>query len=83
MSTVQATGRRKQAIARVRLTPGSGQITANGREFDDYFPSAVHRTLITEPLLETVHSFAPKAYLQEPKLEPANAAAVMACKVLD
>ena len=50
MSTVQATGRRKQAIARVRLTPGSGNITANGRAFDDYFPSAVHRTLITEPL---------------------------------
>lgn len=47
---MQATGRRKQAIARVRLTPGSGKITANGREFDDYFPSAVHRTLITEPL---------------------------------
>ena len=50
MSTVQATGRRKQAIARVRLTPGTGQIRANGRAFDDYFPSAVHRTLITEPL---------------------------------
>ncbi|MEM7325200.1 MAG: 30S ribosomal protein S9 [Actinomycetota bacterium] len=50
MSTIQATGRRKQAIARVRMTPGSGKITANGREFDDYFPSAVHRTLITEPL---------------------------------
>lgn len=50
MSTVQTTGRRKQAIARVRLTPGTGKITANGREFDDYFPSAVHRTLITEPL---------------------------------
>lgn len=51
MSTaIQTTGRRKQAIARVRLSPGSGKITANGREFDDYFPSAVHRTLITEPL---------------------------------
>lgn len=50
MTTVQATGRRKQAIARVRLTPGTGKITANGREFDNYFPSAVHRTLITEPL---------------------------------
>ncbi len=47
---IQTTGRRKQAIARVRLTPGSGQITANGRAFDDYFPSAVHRMLITEPL---------------------------------
>jgi small subunit ribosomal protein S9 len=50
VSTVQATGRRKQAIARVRLTPGTGKITANGREFDDYFPSAVHRQVITEPL---------------------------------
>lgn len=51
MSTaIQTTGRRKQAIARVRVSPGSGKITANGREFDDYFPSAVHRTLITEPL---------------------------------
>ncbi|MEM7275562.1 MAG: 30S ribosomal protein S9 [Actinomycetota bacterium] len=50
MSTVQATGRRKRAIARVRVTPGTGKITANGREFEDYFPSAVHRTLITEPL---------------------------------
>ncbi len=48
--TLQTTGRRKQAIARVRLTPGSGKIMANGRDFDDYFPSAVHRTLITEPL---------------------------------
>ena len=51
MSTaIQTTGRRKQAIARVRVSPGSGKITANGREFEDYFPSAVHRTLITEPL---------------------------------
>ncbi len=51
MSTaLQTTGRRKRAIARVRVTPGSGKITANGREFEDYFPSAVHRTMITEPL---------------------------------
>ncbi len=50
MSTIQTTGRRKQAIARVRMTPGTGKITANGREFENYFPSAVHRTLITEPL---------------------------------
>ena len=50
MSMIQTTGRRKQAIARVRVSPGTGKITANGREFEDYFPSAVHRTLITEPL---------------------------------
>ncbi len=49
----QTTGRRKQAVARVRFRAGSGQITANGRAFDDYFPSAVHRRLITEPLRVT------------------------------
>ncbi len=53
MSAIQSTGRRKQAVARVRLRPGTGQITANGRTFDDYFPSAVHRRLITEPLRVT------------------------------
>jgi small subunit ribosomal protein S9 len=47
---VQTTGRRKQAIARVRVAAGSGAITANGRTFEDYFPSAVHRMMITEPL---------------------------------
>ena len=53
MSTIQTTGRRKQAIARVRVTAGTGKITANGRAFEDYFPSAVHRKLITEPLRVT------------------------------
>ncbi len=50
MSTIQTTGRRKQAVARVRMSDGEGKITANGRAFDDYFPSAVHRKAITEPL---------------------------------
>ncbi|MDA3040012.1 MAG: 30S ribosomal protein S9 [Actinomycetota bacterium] len=53
MTAIQTTGRRKQAVARVRLRPGTGQIKANGRAFDDYFPSAVHRRLITEPLRVT------------------------------
>lgn len=53
MSVTIATGRRKQAIARVRLEPGTGKVTANGRAFEDYFPSAIHRTLITEPLRVT------------------------------
>ncbi len=53
MTTIQSTGRRKRAVARVRLRPGSGQITANGRSFEGYFPSAVHRRLITEPLRVT------------------------------
>lgn len=53
MTVTQTTGRRKQAIARVRVQDGTGKITANGRSFDDYFPSSVHRQLITEPLRVT------------------------------
>jgi small subunit ribosomal protein S9 len=44
-----ATGRRKQAIARVRIAPGAGGITVNGREFADYFPNKLHQQLITDP----------------------------------
>ncbi len=44
-----AVGRRKQAIARVRLIPGSGTITVNGREFADFFPNKLHQQLITDP----------------------------------
>ncbi len=46
----QTTGRRKEAVARVRLRPGAGKITVNGREFEDYFPSDTHRMIVTEPL---------------------------------
>ncbi|MBM45448.1 MAG: 30S ribosomal protein S9 [Acidimicrobiaceae bacterium] len=46
----QTTGRRKEAVARVRLRPGTGVITCNKRTFDDYFTSSVHRLLVTEPL---------------------------------
>lgn len=42
-------GRRKEAVARVRLTPGSGKITVNGRTFEDYFPNKLHQQLITDP----------------------------------
>ncbi|MFC5790342.1 30S ribosomal protein S9 [Agromyces tardus] len=44
-----AVGRRKQAIARVRVVPGAGGITVNGREFADYFPNKLHQQLITDP----------------------------------
>ena len=44
-----AVGRRKQAIARVRLVPGSGNMTVNGREFAEYFPNKLHQQLITDP----------------------------------
>ena len=46
----QTTGRRKEAVARARLRPGTGVITCNKRSFDDYFTSSVHRLLVTEPL---------------------------------
>jgi small subunit ribosomal protein S9 len=44
-----AVGRRKQAIARVRLVPGSGTIVVNGRELADYFPNKLHQQLINDP----------------------------------
>ena len=47
---VGATGRRKEAIARVRLVPGSGKWTINGRTLEDYFPNKVHQQIVNEPL---------------------------------
>ena len=46
----QTTGRRKQAVARVRLLNGAGAVTVNKRPIEDYFPSASHRMIVTEPL---------------------------------
>jgi small subunit ribosomal protein S9 len=43
------TGRRKEAVARVRLTPGSGQWVINGRSLEDYFPNKLHQQEIMEP----------------------------------
>ena len=47
---IQSTGRRKQAVARVRLRAGEGKITINKRAIEDYFPSETHRMIVTEPL---------------------------------
>ena len=44
-----ATGRRKQAIARVRIVPGTGEYRLNGRTLSEYFPNKVHQQLINEP----------------------------------
>jgi small subunit ribosomal protein S9 len=44
-----AVGRRKQAIARVRIKPGAGTITVNGRDLADYFPNKLHQQLINDP----------------------------------
>ena len=45
------TGRRKEAIARVRIVPGTGQWTINGRSLENYFPNKVHQQLVNEPLV--------------------------------
>ncbi|HSJ62204.1 MAG TPA: 30S ribosomal protein S9 [Jiangellaceae bacterium] len=47
-----ATGRRKQAIARVRIAPGSGTWSINGRTLDEYFPNKVHQQLVNSPFVE-------------------------------
>ena len=47
---VQTIGRRKRAVARVRVKAGTGSITVNGRTLEDFFPSDTHRMIITEPL---------------------------------
>ncbi len=44
-----ATGRRKEAIARVRIVPGTGVWKINGRTLEDYFPNKVHQQLVNEP----------------------------------
>ena len=44
------TGRRKTAIARVRLIPGEGNITINKRTFEDYFPLDTMRLIVNQPL---------------------------------
>ena len=43
------TGRRKEAIARVRIVPGTGQWTINGRTLEVYFPNKVHQQIVNEP----------------------------------
>ncbi len=48
-----ATGRRKEAVARVRLVPGSGQWTVNGRRLDEYFPNKLHQQVVNEPFVTT------------------------------
>jgi small subunit ribosomal protein S9 len=48
-----ATGKRKSAIARVRVTVGTGQIIVNGRPCDEYFPRLALTKVVREPLVDT------------------------------
>jgi small subunit ribosomal protein S9 len=45
------TGRRKEAVARVRIVPGTGKWTINGRSLDAYFPNKVHQQIVNEPFV--------------------------------
>ncbi|ORJ61183.1 30S ribosomal protein S9 [Mycobacterium simiae] len=48
---IQTVGRRKEAVVRVRLVPGTGKFNLNGRSLEDYFPNKVHQQLIKAPLV--------------------------------
>ncbi|WP_369132841.1 30S ribosomal protein S9 [Modestobacter sp. I12A-02662] len=48
---IQTVGRRKEAIVRVRLVPGTGEFRLNGRSLEQYFPNKVHQQLIREPFV--------------------------------
>ena len=48
---IQTVGRRKEAVVRVRLLPGTGQFKLNGRSLEEYFPNKVHQQLIREPFV--------------------------------
>jgi small subunit ribosomal protein S9 len=48
---VQTVGRRKEAVVRVRLMPGTGAFTLNGKSLETYFPNKLHQQLIREPLV--------------------------------
>lgn len=46
----QTVGRRKESVVRVRLWEGSGRVTLNGRQLEDYFPTMATRMRVMEPL---------------------------------
>ena len=46
---IQTVGRRKEAVVRVRLVPGTGQFNLDGRSLEDYFPNKVHQQLVNSP----------------------------------
>ena len=62
---IQTVGRRKEAVVRVRLVPGTGKFDLNGRSLEEYFPNKVHQQLIKAPLVtvDRVDSFDIHAHL--------------------
>ena len=62
---IQTVGRRKEAVVRVRLVPGTGQFNLDGRTLEAYFPNKVHQQLIKAPLVtvDRLESFDIHAHL--------------------
>ena len=62
---IQTVGRRKEAVVRVRLVPGTGKFNLDGRSLEDYFPNKVHQQLVKAPLVtvDRVDSFDVYAHL--------------------
>jgi len=54
-ASTATTGRRKTAVARIHLAPGTGKIRVNGRDFDDYFPTVSQQNTVLKPL-EALHA---------------------------
>jgi small subunit ribosomal protein S9 len=50
MASINATGRRKTAIARIYLSGGTGNIMINGKKYDDYFPAKLRQFVVEQPL---------------------------------
>jgi small subunit ribosomal protein S9 len=63
---VQTVGRRKEAVVRVRLVPGTGGFKLNGKSLEQYFPNKVHQQIIKEPLatVDRIESFDVSANLR-------------------
>ncbi|ARS37463.1 30S ribosomal protein S9 [Pontibacter actiniarum] len=66
MEVINTSGRRKTSVARIYLTPGQGNITINGRDIKEYFPSEVLQTIVNQPFqtLESIGKYDVKANLR-------------------
>ena len=63
---IQTVGRRKEAVVRVRLMPGTGQFNLDGRTLEAYFPNKVHQQLIKAPLVTVATNRSPPSGLPLP-----------------
>ncbi|TPE44766.1 30S ribosomal protein S9 [Pontibacter mangrovi] len=66
MEVINTSGRRKTSVARIYMTAGQGNITINGRDIKDYFPSEVLQTIVNQPFrtLEAIGKYDVKANLR-------------------